>query len=216
MSNCFNTVKTRFSLLLIVVFLFCFISCSQNVPDITYTNYSVIFTYQDNESTPEARLSVFLQNNSDVRRCERIKISSHNPQYVWETSNIKKISAGDYQWAGNVNFVVPKGEKIPDGMYEITYINADHEKCTTSLNLFYDKNIYDYTVPELLEKLNNKSNINLAIFDENNVLLYFGEKTEDLLTKGDIFNTYPEASFYQDILLSYDKTVICILPENKL
>lgn len=208
--------KLIFSFILSISAFLIFVGCSQNIPDITSTNYSVVFSYKDDKSKPDARLCIFLQNKTDVRRCERIRLLSKKADYIWETNNVRKIAAGNYSWAGNVNFVVPEGEKIPRGIYEITYINADEEEDKTSINLYYDEKIYEYTVDELIKNKENEGSMNIAIYDAQGCLIYFGERTEDLHTKGDIFNTFKEAESFQDIWLSYDKTVICILPENKL
>ena len=193
-----------------------FIGCSQNLPEIYQTEYSVVFSYKDEVSNPTARLSIFVETGSDPRRCERMEIISHDANYKWNTKRITKIATVDRKWAGNVNFIVPDKERIPCGKYDVKYISADENENITHIDITYNDAFYDSVakdVPSLME-FNGEENI--AIYDNNRALLYLGEKTEELSTKGDIFNTYNEAVYYQDVWFSNDNSVICILPENKL
>ena len=196
--------------------LFSLIGCSQNLPEIYQTQYSVVFTYKDEISHPTARLSIFVETGSDPRRCERMEIKSYSSDYIWNTKQISKIGTVDRKWAGNVNFIVPENERIPSGKYGVKYVSADENENITHITVVYDEAFYDSLASDVPNLMMFKGVENIAIFDENRTLLYLGEKTEELSTKGDIFNTYNDAVYYQDVWFSNDDSVICILPENKL
>ena len=215
--NIFPKLKNKFKLLSIAFILsFTIFGCSQNLPEIYETRHSVVFTYNDYESLPEARLSVFLETTSDPRRCERVEIHSLEADYLWNTCTIMKIANSERKWSGNVNFVVPAGEKIPKGIYELKYISADESEDTVTFAVKYDDKLYELTGNDFLKFIGDSGKLDIAIYDNSRVLIYMGEKTEELSTKGDIFNTYNEAVYYQDIWFNDDNSVICILPENKL
>ena len=208
--------KLYFLFFIFYILIFSFISCSQNVPEITHVDYSVVFSYHDEESKPDVRLSLFVKNLNDVRRCERIKVHSVSSDYIWNTDNIKNISYGDSSWSGNVNFVVPELEKIPSGRYEISYINSDESNDDFYLDLIYDQSLYEKKLSDIPEYMSDKAVLNVAIYNSDGVLLFFGEKSENLDSGGDILNSYNNAVSYQDVWITNDKTVICILPEKKL
>ena len=65
-----------------------FNSCSNNVPEISNAKLSIIFDYDSNEALPQARLSVFVQADSNPRRFESIYVTSAKTDFVWESSNL--------------------------------------------------------------------------------------------------------------------------------
>ena len=203
-----------YSLLTAALLVF-FISCSQNTPEIYSTDYSVIFDYEDDENLPSARLSFFSSSSTDVRRYQRIVITSAETGYSWDTEIITRLEENKEQWAGCTNIVVPPDEKIPTGKYEITWYNADEKECKVTLDVRYDTEIYDVLLPSLAEYMTRKHGIEkIAVYDKNHILIFFGDRTEELMTTRDIWNNYREAATYQVIWYSRNGNVICITPEK--
>lgn len=201
--------------LVFAAFIGLFSSCSQNTPEIYTTDYSVIFEYNDEKTTPSARLSVFSSSGSDVRRYQRIKITSLENGYCWDTEAISKLEADDIQWAGCANLVMPDEEKLPVGAYEITYYNADEKEYTFKLDLQYDVEIYELLLSALPDFMRKKHGIEkIAVYDKEHILIYYGDRTEEFLTTRDIWNRYSNASTYQIIWYSRNGNVICITPEK--
>ena len=210
----FLSKNILFSLFLSVAALF-YISCSQNTPELSASDYSIIFDYVNEENTPSARLSVFAASGSDVRRYERIRITSLDTGLTWETDNISRMETEEVQWAGCTNLVAPEEEKLPVGKYEITYYNADEKECTVNLDVRYDIGFYDVLLNDLADYMADKNGIEkIAVYDKEHILIYFGNRTENFATTRDIWNTYREAEYYQVIWYSRDGRVICIEPEK--
>ena len=203
-----------FSLFIAAILVF-FISCAQNLPEPVLTDYSVIFEYGDEESSPAARLSIFASSNSYVRRYQKIKITSVETGYCWDTEVLSMLQADDAQWVGCSNLVAPAEEQIPVGRYEVTYINADEKEVTLNVDVQYDTNFYDILLPALPAFMSKKRGIEkIAIYDKSHVLIYFGDRTSELITTRDIWNRYREASTYQVIWYTRNGSVICITPEK--
>lgn len=213
-----NKTFSGYKILIILVFVaiqFALISCSQNTPELSTTDYSVIFDYAGNDELPAARLSIFAASGSDVRRYERLRIKSIDTGLCWETDSISLLENDDVQWAGCTNLVAPEDEKLPVGRYEITYINADEKECTVSLDVRYDVDFYDVVLSGLADYMAEKRGIEkIAIYDKEHILIYFGNRTEEFRTTRDIWNTYREAEYYQVIWYTRDGRVICIEPEK--
>ena len=214
MDSFFKKKLTVFILIFAAVMAL-FISCSQNTPELTTTDYSVIFDYENAEAVPEASLSIFAASASDVRRYERIRINSLETGLCWEVDNLTRLENEDLQWAGYTNLVAPENEKLPTGLYEITYFNADEKECTVNLEVNYDIGIYDVLLTGLAEYMAEKKGIEkIAVYDKAHILIYYGDRTEELKTTRDIWNKYRDAEYYQVIWYSIDGTVICIEPEK--
>ncbi len=201
------------SLILAAALVF-FASCSQNTPELYSSDYSVIFDYADQENPPVARLSVFAASGSDVRRYQKIKITSVETGYTWETEVISMLDTSDVQWAGCTNIAAPSGEKLPTGKYELTYYNADEKEYSLSIQVRYDADLYEVLLPGLAEFMEKNRGIEkIAIYDKQHLLIYFGNRTSDFRTTRDIWNFYRDAASYQVIWYSRNGSVICIAPE---
>ncbi len=213
--NIFLSKNKIFSLIAFVAVVLFFFSCSQNTPELSVTDYSIIFDYENEEAAPAARLSIFAASSSDVRRYDRIRITSLETGLSWETNNISRLENEEVQWAGCTNLVAPEDEKLPVGKYEITYYNADEKECTVNLEVRYDIGFYDVLLAELADYMADKDGIEkIAVYDKEHILIYFGNRTENFRTTRDIWNTYREAEYYQVIWYSRDGKVICIEPEK--
>lgn len=192
-----------------------FSSCSQNAPELYNTDYSIIFDYSDEQTPPSARLSVFATSGSDVRRYQKIKITSLETGYCWETEVLVKLEVDELQWAGCTNIAAPAEEKLPVGKYEVTYCNADEKEFSLTLNVRYDSEFYDVLLPALPELMAKYRGIEkIAVYDKEHILIYFGERTDSFKTTRDIWNTYREAASYQIIWYTRSGNVICIAPEK--
>ena len=201
-----------------------FMSCSQNLPEVASTDYSVIFDYSDETSAPSARLSVFASSTSDVRRYQRIRIKSVETGWEWDTQVISKLESDNTQWAGCTNLVAPENEKLPVGTYEITYFNADEKEYSLTIDVKYDLQFYDVLLPALPEVMaakrgsskGSKTIEKIAIYDKEHILIYFGDRTEEFMTTRDIWNQYRDAATYQIIWYADRGTVICVTPEKQV
>lgn len=197
------------------VFAVFFISCSQNTPELTATDYSVIFDYEKDDSLPSARLAVFASSGSDVKRYEKIRITSLETGYSWEADNLVKLESDDVQWAGYTNLVAPENEELPTGQYEITYQNADEKECSLTLDIRYDVELYEVLLSGLADYMAEKNGIEkIAVYDKEHILIYFGDRAEEFRTTRDIWNRYREAEYYQVIWYLRNGTIICIEPER--
>lgn len=201
-------------LILAVTGFFALASCSQVTPELTQSDYSVIFDYSDDNALPTARLSVFMSSVSDVRRYDKIRITSLETGYIWETDSIAVMENEGVQWAGLTNLVAPEDEKLPCGKYEVTYFNADEKECTLNLEINYDIDFYDILFSALPQIMEEKKGIEkIAVYDKGHILIYFGDRTQEFYTARGIWNAYREAGTYQVIWYTKDGNVMCIGPE---
>lgn len=217
MGSYIQNLKIFFRAFLFFLVFGLFFSCSQTTPDIQNATYSVIYDYKNVDEKPNARLSIFLESSSDVRRYDRIKVFSEDSQFIWDFDEIITLEKENYQFAGTTSLCPPENEIIPSGTYIITCINADEKQDELKISVSYDKDFYDIKENNVPSKMQNKNGINkIAIYDEQNVMIYFGEKTDQMKTNRDIWNIYSNAKYYQDIWCDYKSNVICILSAKEI
>jgi hypothetical protein len=185
------------SILLSILFI---ASCTQVVPEVKYSSLSVVFEYKDEKTLPSARLCVFVETVSDARRYESINVKSAQNGFTWDVNDVFKIKSYDRMYAGNTSLLVPEGEKIPTGLYDVVFYNADLEKVETQTNLNYDSEFYECKsgdIPEMMRKRGGRKNI--AIYDKEGKMLYYGERTDKLDDTRKIWNKYRNAASFNEV-----------------
>jgi len=198
------------SILLSILFM---ASCTQVVPEVKYSSLSVVFDYKDEKTLPSARLCVFVETVSDARRYESINVKSAQNGFTWDVNDVFKIKSYDRMYAGNTSLLVPEGEKIPTGLYDVVFYNADLEKVETQTNLNYDSEFYECKsgdIPEMMRKRGGRKNI--AIYDKEGKMLYYGERTDKLDDTRKIWNKYRNAASFNEVWKLPNNSVICIMP----
>ena len=188
-------------------------SCTQVVPEVKYSTLSVVFEYKDEKTVPSARLCVFVETISDARRYESINVKSVQNGFTWDVNDVFKIKSYDKMYAGNTTLLVPEGEKIPTGLYDIVFYNADLEKVETHSTLNYDSEFYESKsgdVPEMMRKRGGRKNI--AIYDKEGKMLYYGERTDKLDDTRKIWNKYRNAASFNEVWKLPNNSVICVMP----
>ena len=198
------------SILLSVFFI---ASCTQVVPEVKYSSLSVVFDYKDEKTLPSARLCVFVETVSDARRYESINVKCVQNGFTWDVNDVFKIKSYDRMYAGNTSLLVPEGEKIPTGLYDIVFYNADLEKVESQTTLNYDSEFYECKsgdIPEMMRKRGGRKNI--AIYDKEGKMLYYGERTDKLDDTRKIWNKYRNAASFNEVWKLPNNSVICVMP----
>lgn len=188
-------------------------SCTQVVPEVKYSSLSVVFDYKDEKTLPSARLCVFVETVSDARRYESINVKCVQNGFTWDVNDVFKIKSYDRMYAGNTTLLVPEGEKIPTGLYDIVFYNADLEKVESQTTLNYDSEFYECKsgdIPEMMRKRGGRKNI--AIYDKEGKMLYYGERTDKLDDTRKIWNKYRNAASFNEVWKLPNNSVICIMP----
>lgn len=211
-----TSVKNKiFALVSLVLVYIAFASCSQNLPETGNASSSVIFEYENEESLPQARFSVFVEAISDPHRFASLKIRSEEMGYEWETDELVNIQQDDRTMSGYTNFVMPDGQKIPAGKYTAIYMNADEQEYETEFYIDYNSKIYELKASEIPGFMKKNYGANkISIYDDAQVLIFFGDRTSELRTTRDIWNNFQNAEYFNDIWYASGKSVICILPKE--
>ena len=175
-------------------------SCMKIVPEITASDYSVIFEYEDEESLPSARLSLFALSESDVRRYDSVIVDSLDSDFFWETKEISIFSDGESQWVGSSNLVLPQGLFIPDGLYQLTFFNADGQEVSVNVDINYNNDYYSLTALQAEEKAKEDGGTKkIALYNYDKILVYFGQETSRLNSENKIKEAYKDVKYMQNV-----------------
>lgn len=187
------------------------VSCSDSEPRLVSASGYVIFDYADNESFPTQRFAVFLEASSDVRRVSSISVTSRENSYQWNCREPTVFSSDSRMWAGYSFFVSPVGSSVPRGVYDVRYVDSREKFYDSVLRLDYRTDIMTCKACDI-EKLLDDYKKEIAVYDGNNVLVYFGEIDSSWKTPKKIFSTFRNSASYRKCIVDSSSNSICILP----
>lgn len=211
------TAKNIFSQSIIFLLLLFLSSCAMSVPDIVSVDAKVVFDYEDNESLPEQRLSVFTDMKSNVLRTASISVKEENSGYVWNLVYPTTISSSDKQWAGYTNLAPVPNTNIKAGMYSVTYTNALGDEVKSDFAIMYPEELNNSKALDVPRILGNIQKENVAVFSKDSVLLFYGQRKRVWETDERIFKEIDKSEYLRTCYSLGN--VMCFMPkvykENK-
>lgn len=200
--------------LFVLLFL---VSCSQNVNGILSSKNTVVMEYASESSKPSLRLSVFVESQGDARRYKTMKLYNLQENYEWTVENPVMFEVNQVSYCGYPDFIVPSGELIPQGAYQITFINANDDENTSTFALDYDSSLAGYTTQQARDFFLTKNAENyVSIYDANDQIIFFDVKNEKVQTENDIWLNFRESQYFYDIWLTQDRSLMCIMPKQQI
>jgi len=208
-------VKKRFLFCLPILLLFSFFSCSDATPELVLASGSMVFDYENEESLPRTKMAVFVQMDSEVQRADRLELESRLTGYNWRIASPKLFRNGDRKWAYYTNIQPPAHENIPSGIYDFRYIDAAGEEALASFMLSYPKELVETKAPDVRSVLPSVTE-SVALYDKNNVLVFFGKTRNNWNTNAAILRDFNNAIIKRRCLSADNNRIICLMPAESL
>ena len=204
-------MKSSASFFVFIVSLL-FFSCSSSLPDVKAVRAVSIFDYTDGDSYPRMRLAVFTEAESDVRRAESIRIVSNETGWEWKARSVQIFESDAKMWAGYTNFVSPGDRAIPQGAYTLFYTDALGHDAESSFSVFYPASLRRTRAGEAKEKLGTGVSERIAVYNEEDVLIYFDARKAEWKTDDDVWHDMENAFRMRLCFLNADMSVLCFMP----
>ena len=198
-----------FSMLVALVFM----SCSTDTDiKVSGVDSFIIFDYEGEDSLPLVRLSVFAETASDAHRVECIKIMSRETSYEWTVDEPVIIESESKQWAGTYNFVCPEEISFPVGFYTLTYTDSGSNEVEAAFSISYPHELIGKTAREANEFLDGNVLENIVLYDENDILIYYGIYKESWRDDARLFAENNECVYYRRCLSVRASSAFCLMP----
>lgn len=193
-----------------------FFSCSQNLPELNTVNYSYVFDFASVNDFPEIRLGVFVDVTSDVHRVDSIRIECKANEFEWECFNPVRFTSGGKskkQYAGYSHFVMPDNGPFPQGQFIVFYRDLNGNEESSALNIYGDSKIAEMKAAEAETYLKSKGAVeNWVLYDENDVLVFFGSKEGDMKSLDFAWNRYNRAVSARTVWTQNNGRLLCVMP----
>lgn len=169
--------------------------------------------FNDEKSIPHQRLSLFLELSYDCRKVENIEVLRNNSELKWILSDLILLDNSGHMVVSYPNMVMPEGENVKPGLYEINVKTRDDKIQKQFFTLNFDESVLLKKSEECKTWMKeNQANKTIIIFDKENKALYHGEQTETLITPKDIWLHYNQAAYYQEIWTLNSMHLVCKMP----
>ena len=197
----------------LLVALLLFVSCSTDTDiKVSGVDSFIVFDYESEDSLPLVRLSVFAETSSDVHRVERIKILSRETSYEWTVDEPVIIESESRQWAGTCDFVCPEEIEFPSGFYTLTYTDASDNEIETAFSISYPDDLMGKNAKEAAEFLHDDAQENIALYDENDILIYYGIYKDSWQDDSRLFAENNECVYYRRCVSLGAFSAFCLMP----
>ena len=186
-------------------------SCAMEEAEVSAASGSLILDYENEESFPDSRLAVFIQPKNSVQRTDSFSAENISSGYVWNVSFPSLFETDTRQFAYCANLKAPDGESIPKGGYKIIYNDAAGASAEFSFEIEYDDSLLEKKSSEVAALISEKIE-NLAVYDENDELIYFGKRKSGWTSNAAILSEYKIASYTRVCYSTSSNSVICFMP----
>lgn len=194
---------------------FSFFSCSDSEADVVSVSSTLVLDFNDNDSNPQVRLAVFFQLANEAQRSEHFVVTHEESGYSWTVSNPGIFSGLNKSYAYSANLSVSEGEDFPSGSYSVVYYDAAGNEDEAKFSVNYDKRILKSKVDTFSEFLSN-SNQNIAVYDEDDELLFMGKAKSAWKSNAAILKDYKLAEIKRICYVTPGNTIVCMMPAEKL
>ncbi len=217
MNSCSDTGK--FLLFLCTGFLLSLLifSCADSEPSVSDVRACVVFDFSDFENPPRQSFAVSIRTKADVRRAARLSVTLGDLAWTVTPPEIFENSAG--QMVCFTNFIPPEGVSLKKGFLSVEYCDLSGRTAQGFANLDFPEEITSSTAEnsvKLLQAQNSKPLQNLALYDGEGQLLYFGKMKDSWIDDTEILREFRSAVKKRTVYQSMNPNVFILLPEQKL
>ena len=134
----------------------------------------------------------------------------------WECRNPRIISTKkNNEWAGYTNFVASEGSAIPQGAYTLYYVDMAGDESQNVFSVSYPAQLLESTATEFRDMRIDREE-NIALYDADGLLLFYGERKDSWSTNSDIKKEYGVAEKIRVCYRLYSGNAVCMMPAENL
>jgi hypothetical protein len=170
--------------------------------------------FKDEVSYPSVRLALFAEASSDVQRAKNLRVVSRETGLSWNCTDLIKFSEGNKKnWAGSSSIVPAENEMIPEGAYSVIYTDCADAVWEGAFSVRYDRELLTKKAGEFPECIKVSKSEKAAVYDENGVLKYFGEKKKTWTTIEKVRADIKDAASFRICYYLSGENIMILMPE---
>ena len=193
--------------------LMLFLSCNDSPPHIQDARFRAVFDFKSHTEPPEMSVMLFVHPDTDASLVSKIILTHAQSGYSWSITEPVILKEAQSEWAGSAHIVnVPA--VFAQGDYYVRYIDAAERESGMALTLVYPPQLVAGTAASALENVPLSSVRQVALYDTEDRLIYYGERRRQWTTGQSVTADYPAARSYRDCYVS--PSAILLMPLEAL
>lgn len=211
-------LSVKFFSLLFVYFCFLpvVLSCRQNEAEVLSASGSLVFDYDDYESFPSVRLSVFVNTKNEAQRTQSICINSSDENFFWMIDNPVLIKGNEKNWSGHANLVLAENLKFSNGKYTVKYTDAQGNEDETAFILSFNTDLYSSKPSEIKSLVKSPLSSTYVIYDKDMTVLYCGNKKNTWKSAVNVLRDYNKAFYIRKTMSNTSGSLLFLLPVKEI
>ncbi len=195
----------NFSLFLLIL-IFSLFSCSDQEPNVSIVYPQVVYDVEKSSFS----LSIYGNFISEGLRIDRMELLHPASKMIWKCNTPEVVYSDDsnLQYVGFSAFLPPEGGFLT-GDYEVTFYDGVNRCVNYNFMLNKKLEVENYSSIKNVDKY-------IAIYDEENVIIYAGKVEEEQSSNGKIAKNYPSAVFYRNIIKSRNTDILYLLEKQSI
>ena len=187
----FSPAKVIGSIFIVIVGFMAF-SCSDFSPAIVSVVPTVVFDYSDSDSNPKTHLSLFVALQKDAQRSEKLVVRKNGSDMEWTDFHPIIFKNGGKNYVCAKNIFPYYRNRIEPGDYSLTFSDAAGNEISSNFSVSFENALLK-TKQNDVKSLLGDFDENLAIYEEDGTLIFFGKRKNSWKKNADILSKYKTA-----------------------
>jgi hypothetical protein len=205
---------------LVFPFLFALFSCSDSVPALADARLMPVFEFaavpKDSEalnSRPSLFVYLLVNPTSDIALADSMRLTHRETGFIWNIANPLVMQTRNAVWVSGPRLApYDSSEGFAEGAYLVAYIDTSGRFSERIVQLTYAQELKTTTAQTVASLMPETATTKIVIYDEEENVIYYGVRDENIQTDDLLKRSYPDAFSYRECISPPDNAVMALLP----
>jgi hypothetical protein len=205
---------------LVFPFLFALFSCADSIPALVDARLMPVFEFaavpKDSEvlsSRPSMFVYLLANPTSEIALADSMRLTHRETGFVWNIANPLVMQTRNDVWVSGPRLAPYDNlEGFAEGAYLVAYIDTSGRISERTVQLAYIQGLKTATTQTVSSLMPADASTKIAIYDEEDNVIYYGVRDENIQTDDMLMQSYPDAFSYRECISPPDNAVMALLP----
>jgi hypothetical protein len=188
-------------------------SCADSVPAIADAKLMAVFEFSAEGARPSMFLFEMVYPTSTIDFADSLLLTHPASGFVWKSINPLELRNNNVVWICSPRLAPYNNEEgFAEGQYLATYTDTSGRVSERTVRLVFPQGLKTSTTQTVAALLPENTVRKIAVYDEDENLLYYGERSDGVTTNDEIHSHYSTAFSYRECISTSGNTVTVLLP----
>jgi hypothetical protein len=193
--------------------LFAFFSCSDSVPALADARLMPVFEFATENARPSLFVYLLANPTSDIALADSMRLTHRATGFVWNIANPLVMQTRNAVWVSGPRLApYDSSEGFAEGAYLVAYIDTSGRISERAVQLVYAQGLKTATAQTVASLMPENASTKIVIYDEEENVIYYGDRDENIGTNDLLKRSYPDAFSYRECIALPNNAVMALLP----